>query len=571
MKQILLFPLLLLFTVVSAASQIVIDGRPAVCDSATGMMLLSVPDSVFGQPYSAPVIAMQDVTGLMINGQQITDHVDLPLVDGTTSYPVEYLYNGKTVNSTLRFTYLPVMRLDGEFNGEYANGKVEMILPDAHEALQYDARIKWAGTYGVHKHNYHIKFVDSVGAKMDVSFFGLRNDNHWRLDAGTVDMVRIRNKAAHALWAKFGHKPYFADLQPKARNYVRGHHVEMFLNGEYLGFFDMAEFLDRKQMKLKKYDDELGEFHGMMWKGKDGTPQTLFNQSLPYDNNAENWGGFDVTYPDIDDVCPTDFSVISNAVDFVTGSNDQEFADHMGEYFDLPVMVDYYIFMQTLLAIDNTSKNIVWSCYDSQVDKMITPSVWDFDATVGQTWYDGPTHYHNAEIQPEIDMDNISGRFTLFPRALLWHRLRDVPDFRLKMFNRYHQLRETVLDADSLVAHYEEIFRNLERAGALDREYTRWSKDTDVAGLPLNFESEFSYLTDWLRRRVAYMDTHTFARLLGDVNADGEVNISDVTRLIDYLLTDKISLIDVVNSDADCNNEYNIADVTSIISIILRQ
>ncbi len=78
MKQILLFPLLLLFTVVSAASQIVIDGRPAVCDSATGMMLLSVPDSVFGQPYSAPVIAMQDVTGLMINGQQITDHVDLP-------------------------------------------------------------------------------------------------------------------------------------------------------------------------------------------------------------------------------------------------------------------------------------------------------------------------------------------------------------------------------------------------------------------------------------------------------------------------------------------------------------
>ena len=98
MKQILLFPLLLLFTVVSAASQIVIDGRPAVCDSATGMMLLSVPDSVFGQPYSAPVIAMQDVTGLMINGQQITDHVDLPLVDGTTSYPVEYLYNGKTVS-----------------------------------------------------------------------------------------------------------------------------------------------------------------------------------------------------------------------------------------------------------------------------------------------------------------------------------------------------------------------------------------------------------------------------------------------------------------------------------------
>jgi hypothetical protein len=55
----------------------------------------------------------------------------------------------------------------------------------------------------------------------------------------------------------------------------------------------------------------------------------------------------------------------------------------------------------------------------------------------------------------------------------------------------------------------------------------------------------------------------------GDVNGDGSVNISDVTALIDYLLSGNASGINL--SGADCNQDstVNISDVTALINFLL--
>ena len=57
--------------------------------------------------------------------------------------------------------------------------------------------------------------------------------------------------------------------------------------------------------------------------------------------------------------------------------------------------------------------------------------------------------------------------------------------------------------------------------------------------------------------------------LMGDVNGDGEVNISDVTTLIDYLLAMQPG--DQFDAAADVNGdgEINITDVTAIIDLLL--
>ena len=63
----------------------------------------------------------------------------------------------------------------------------------------------------------------------------------------------------------------------------------------------------------------------------------------------------------------------------------------------------------------------------------------------------------------------------------------------------------------------------------------------------------------------------TFER--GDVNGDGEVNISDVTALIDYLLTDTQPDTDgqFNAADVDGNGHLSIGDVTDLINILLTQ
>ena len=56
---------------------------------------------------------------------------------------------------------------------------------------------------------------------------------------------------------------------------------------------------------------------------------------------------------------------------------------------------------------------------------------------------------------------------------------------------------------------------------------------------------------------------------LGDVNMDGDVNIADVTALIDYLLNGDDSVIDLTAANVNEDNSVDISDVTHLIDILL--
>ena len=57
--------------------------------------------------------------------------------------------------------------------------------------------------------------------------------------------------------------------------------------------------------------------------------------------------------------------------------------------------------------------------------------------------------------------------------------------------------------------------------------------------------------------------------LIGDVNGDGEVNIADVTTLIDYLLGHESDDFDAEAADVKDDGEINIKDVTALIDLLL--
>ena len=59
------------------------------------------------------------------------------------------------------------------------------------------------------------------------------------------------------------------------------------------------------------------------------------------------------------------------------------------------------------------------------------------------------------------------------------------------------------------------------------------------------------------------------ASLRGDVNGDGSVNISDVTALIDYLLSGNSSGINLSNADCNTDSNVSISDVTALIDYLL--
>jgi surface protein len=63
--------------------------------------------------------------------------------------------------------------------------------------------------------------------------------------------------------------------------------------------------------------------------------------------------------------------------------------------------------------------------------------------------------------------------------------------------------------------------------------------------------------------------TANSAGLRGDADGDGEVSISDVSKLTDYLLTGNASGVNLAGADADQDGEVAIADVSAIIDYLL--
>ena len=56
----------------------------------------------------------------------------------------------------------------------------------------------------------------------------------------------------------------------------------------------------------------------------------------------------------------------------------------------------------------------------------------------------------------------------------------------------------------------------------------------------------------------------------GDVNGDGHVSIGDVSALIDYLLSNDASAINMLNADVNTDGNVSIGDVSALIDILLK-
>ena len=105
--------------------------------------------------------------------------------------------------------------------------------------------------------------------------------------------------------------------------------------------------------------------------------------------------------------------------------------------------------------------------------------------------------------------------------------------------------------------------------GITDRFYT--VKDLEAEGTYIyKVKSVFADGTesDWsnVEEVTLFENGHGFD--LGDVDHDGDVNIADVTALIDYLLGGAGDTC-VICADVDQDGNVNIADVTALIDILL--
>ena len=568
----------MLVATVSWAQVLNIGGHRAVFDNINQMWLCSISQSNFGSDYTATINYGDSISEFAIDSIAVANGEEFVFqsVEGEKQYIVTAQLNDTIpLTGYITFTWLPVVELYGDFNNYFHYASVIVNEPDSALAEPMFAKIRWRGNSSnsgsAHKRNYRIKFLNEEDTtKQNHRFFGLRNDNTWILDAGQRDFLRVRNRVSTDLWLDMARRPWYADSLPNARSASRGTMVELFLNDEYMGIYNMCEPIDRKQVKAKRYEYNENNklvFHGGIWKAQSWTRTVTMSSPQERNPGMSGWDGFMLKYPDPADVRSVIWKPLEKAVWFAYRADEsvKMRADSMGNYFDLPVMQDYYIFLATIQALDNESKKIYYVCHDTQENNRLTMFPWGLDICLG------------ANIAPNLDQPEIISPER--PMTWLSHMpmigMLDVEEYYVELVQRYRDLRQTILNTDSLVNRYRNAINNLENCGAAAREESRWSGDTDLARKELNLSNEMDYVEDWIRRRMAYLDEYVFIDKEfpeypkypeGDVNGDGEVNIADVNELINIILggEDKSE----GRSDVNHDQEVNIADVNRVIDII---
>lgn len=519
------------------ADSLRVGGKDLPYDAYNRGFFLPLPDTVRESGRLATMVEAKwagDAEGLSLRicGQVVGNdgRICLKNIDCEMPATIDVLRNGEEIvaSAPLYMTFLPVVEVSAKKcnTDSYVMGRLRVTDPneDGYDAVMNAGfRYRGASSTMYPKKSFAVKLYDAEGNSLDHEFFGLRNDNNWILDAMYIDGACMRNRVSTDLWNDFATLPYHRrnGWEKKAKTGTRGRFVEVFLNGRYHGLYCMTEKMDRKQLRLKKSVDAkpatetteaVGDtIHGSLYKSSQWSYEVFMGHDLGstsypgrsprgYNNNLkqETWASYEIKYPDWEKQ-KIDWGPLWNAVNFVATTDDYVFDEEVKNYFDYPVVRDYFLFIELMLATDNHGKNMFFFNYDQKAQKcakMIGITPWDLDGTWGIRWDGSKSYTKAAQNFTQFITQYEHGTHTLFYRLFhssKWNWFNDLKA-------RYAELRTKQFSEESLTNRfldYGDLFRE---SGADVREQNRWNGyHTDILG-------DVDYIKQWIADRLEFLD-----------------------------------------------------------------
>lgn len=451
------------------------------------------------------------------------------------------LYQARTSSYSqahLVFTTLPLVNLDTHgkpiIKDERTSCQFTLFdplcrLPEQQAIFSHLSGIKVRGasasTYP--KKAYSVELQDENGEETDASLLNLREDGDWILDAMYIDHARMRNRLCTDIWNSFNQVPH-QKKEPEAINGTRGYFVEVILNQQYNGLYCLTEKIDRKQLKLKKYDEH---YRGVSYKAN--TWNTLLGDGQ-YEANAPlyglEWNGYESEYPGEADQAGWEY--LKNFLEFCSPryTDNTTFAQHITQHVDLNNIVDYTLFINAVYALDNAIKNMYLSVYNVQKDSCFFITPWDLDATFGRS-YEGSVANLYA-FEEAIPFSNV-----------LIRRLYEdnVAEFRTRLQARWKELRTNQLSIDSVASRINRYKKLFETSGAFERERALWPEKCS------DLDTETAFMIDWYAQNFEVMNHFILGEPLGiQSQTDVPCSIQQSGRLVSIPLqtTYSVSITD---------------------------
>ncbi len=425
-------------------------------------------------------IKTEDIDRLEINGEpydqsKIYDlHEEITLTAYAGEHQSDY---------TLRlscFTGLPVMCIDtpgqqGVWSKEeWVKGSTlrldGMGRFDDIEGVQLSIRGRGNSTWGYEKKPYNIKFEEKQ------PLLGMPKHKRWCLLANYMDRTLLRNRVA-----------YYLAEQTSLEWTPRTEFVELFLNGEHLGQYLVAEHIkvDKNRVNITEMEPEDTESEAL-------TGGYMLELDFHYDNEWQ-WRTkrdipFAVKYPEEEDLTPEQLAWIKQHIaqveEVLYGANFTDPATGYNAYLDARSFIDYWLIYEICVNHELANPGSVYMTKDRN-GKLTAGPVWDFD------W---GTFSYNASPQAQ---------WGLFMTQAWWYgRLFQDEAFMSLASERWEELKPKFMTVFDFIAREREYIQH-----SWQRNFALWSISTDINGdEKLSFKSAVDRMEEITRERIEIID-----------------------------------------------------------------
>ena len=517
---------------------------------------------------------------------------------GVARASVWWNYPPDNQNVQLTSTNLPIVwiEVDGQYIDRYEritarmkiihNGDGQLNYADtvahAGQNIDYEGyvalRYRGSSSYSMSdKKPYSFRPLDKPleegGVKKKVKILGMGKDNDWALLAPYADKSLMRDLLA------------FEVSRPWMEYTPQGRFCELYLDGIYYGVFILTEVVSKGKHRLNLPDpgvegDDLTGGYIMEVNRTDGEVthtskyHPVSKNGTPYNNQYIH---FQYKSPDYEDMTAEQAAYIKGRIDLMertlwnyrpTGTSDYQ------QYLDVENFIDYQIAQELGHNVDAYRLSGKFFKRRDSIDARFKMVLWDMNLAYGNAdYYDG--WRTDTWVYQNNNVMNSAGDPQLVP--FWWYKLNTDPTYTAALKARWAKYRRNNLREDRIMATIDSLASVLTKNGAVRRNYQAWPRWGQYVWpnyyVANNFTEEVAWLKQWLSARIAWMDEQLGydpnAIILGDVNSDGEVDINDVTALINHVLTGSTDGIDLDAADSNFDGEVDITDVTLLIDYLL--
>jgi len=318
----------------------------------------------------------------------------------------------------------------------------------------------------VTKQSYSLNILENSITGKSPSILDFGDRRRFRLSSSFMDRSFLREKLSYDIFGRLSS----SNISPESR------HVELYVEGCYMGLYLISERQNRDMFSLSNYDSE-DEVHSVIYEAS--------NSRADFTKGAE---GFSQVEPDMEND-RSYFEPLLELADFIYKSEKDEFLANTEEVVNIENVLDNHILFLLAGAVKETaSNNYIYRGNDSAAK---------FNFSPGRHYLFG---FGIDDSSNKIDPEEI------FYPSRLFNRLYQEEDYREKLKDRWNLLREGVLTVDNIYKIIDGHTGQL--ADAQERNFEKWPADKEIYGDSLTFSMEVSYLKDFIKKRLEFLDDY---------------------------------------------------------------